>query len=209
MIATDNSCYFAVPSLCHEQEAVEFIRTCIQAGEIHGANGLDIYQYNYPAWLEKLNGDFHRTPNRKRVPSETYFLVAQLPKKYRIWLGKPTQIIGIFNIRLCLNRTLRMRGGHIGYMIDPHYRRQGFAQIGLFLALQVCLDRGLEAALLNCYASNIAAAHISRKLGGKLLCEFSLPDRPDDLMQQYIVDLDRALAEVGSRYSPYIMEYAD
>ena len=67
------------------------------------------------------------------------------------------KIIGMVNIRLYLNESLRREGGHIGYGIRPTERRKGYNKINLYLGLLEAKKLGLENVTLACESTNIAS----------------------------------------------------
>lgn len=196
------------PEERYRAQALEYIKEFQTRGsEIHGASGLDQFIENYDGWLEKLDADRVRKPNRERVPAETFFLMKQLHGKYRIWAGTDEMIVGMVNIRLALNDALWKFGGHIGYSIRPSERRQGYNKVNLYLALKICQRRGLEAVLLDCDRRNIASAKTIRALGGKLIRETEHKTETGLVpMQQYVIDVDHSLADYAYQYALYVSD---
>ena len=134
--------YFEVPSIERKHEAIEYICEHKSAGSnINGSGSLDKYIDNYEGWLEKLEQDRVRIPDEHRVPAETYFLIREEDNK----------IVGMINIRLCLNEFLSKFGGHIGYGIKPTERRQGYAKIQLYLTLIEATKLGIDKDTIKEY----------------------------------------------------------
>jgi predicted acetyltransferase len=76
------------------------------------------------------------------------------------------EIVAGVRLRLGLNASLEMEGGHIGYDVRPSARRQGFGSLALRLALREARCRGLERVLLTADADNHASIRIIEKCGG-------------------------------------------
>ena len=116
--------YFEIPGIARKEDAIGYIREFHEyQSEINGTGGLDRFTDNYEGWLEKLEQDYARIPNEEKVPARTYFLVRDTDRR----------IIGMINIRLCLNERLSHYGGHMGYSIRPTERGKGYNKINLYL----------------------------------------------------------------------------
>ena len=147
--------YYEVPSLERKEEALEYIREHHEHNSrINGSGGLDRYLDDYEGWLEHLENS--KQPSDKLVPALTYFLVRESDNK----------IIGMVNIRLYLNESLKEEGGHIGYGIRPTERQKGYNKINLYRALEVCEELGIEEVVLDCNKENLASSRTMIALGG-------------------------------------------
>jgi len=79
------------------------------------------------------------------------------------------RIVGRVSIRHVLNDVLLRIGGHIGYVVVPEFRRQGYATAILRLALQFAHDTlGLDQVLLTCDDDNIGSIKTIERNGGVL-----------------------------------------
>lgn len=185
--------------MARRADAIEFINEFYaNNSEINGVGGLDRYMDDYSAWLEKLAEDSSRKPGEELVPAETYFLVRE----------SDNRIVGMINIRLALNRKLWNYGGHIGYSIRPSERKKGYNKVNLYLALNVCAKRGLEAVLLDCDKDNIGSSKTMRALGGKLIYEYFDPERNISI-QNFVINVNESLEKNQERFSEMIAEYPD
>ena len=102
--------YFEIPGIARKEDAIDYIREFREhQSEINGTGGLDRFTDNYEGWLEKLEQDYSSIPDEEKVPARTYFLVRETDRR----------IVGMINIRLCLNERLRRYGGHMEYSIRP------------------------------------------------------------------------------------------
>lgn len=104
----------------------------------------------------------------------------------------------MINIRLELNESLRQSGGHIGYGIRPSERRKGYNKINLYLALQVCLEHGLQEVILDCDKSNLGSSRSMLALGGQLVNEYV--DNENVLCQRYIINVRDAVERYRDLY---------
>ena len=185
------------PTMVREKDALEFIEEFYDNNsEINGTGGLQRYMDDYVGWIEKINKDLNKEPDEERVPAETYFLVRE----------SDDRIVGMINIRLALNYKLWNNGGHIGYSIRPSERRKGYNNINLYLALIVCANRGLEAVLLDCDKENLGSSKTIQALGGKMIYEY-FDSEKNITIQNYVIDIEKSLAENRERFSEMIAEY--
>ena len=187
--------YYEEPSLERKEDAIDYINENKKYNsDINGSGGLDRYLNNYEEWLLKLEQDKIVIPNEQRVPALTYFLVRESDKK----------IIGMVNIRLCLNKRLAYSGGNIGYGIRPTERRKGYNKINLYLALKKCNEYGLKEVMLSCDKNNLASSKTMIALGAKLQKEY-LNDGIEE--QNYIIDVEKSLNEYQEIYESSIKKY--
>jgi predicted acetyltransferase len=98
-----------------------------------------------------------------RVPQTVYWLMEKQADGQLIWIGRVA-------IRHQLNENLRRIGGHIGYVIRPSARHQGYGCQLLDLTLEkICQGQpkiDTEQALLTCDETNLASKKIIEKNGG-------------------------------------------
>jgi predicted acetyltransferase len=86
-------------------------------------------------------------------------------------------IVGRASIRHALNAFLLRVGGHIGYVVVPQFRRQGYATAILRLAVGIARDRlGLERVLVTCDDDNIGSIRTIEKNRGILEDVVTGPD---------------------------------
>src|SRR5918996_4568920 len=68
------------------------------------------------------------------------------------------RIVGRVSIRHALNPYLERFGGHIGYVVVPEYRRQGYATAILRQALKIAHQKlGLTRVLVTCDDDNVGS----------------------------------------------------
>jgi predicted acetyltransferase len=101
------------------------------------------------------------------------------------------RIVGRVSIRHRLNDVLRLSGGHIGYVVVPEFRRQGYATAMLRLALRFAHDRiGLDRVLVTCDDDNVGSIRTIESNGGVLedVVRGSDVDKP---RRRYWIDVRR------------------
>jgi len=96
-----------------------------------------------------------------------------------------TSIVGRVAIRHALNPYLERVGGHIGYVVVPEDRRQGYATAILRQSLQIARQKlGLERVLVTCDDDNVGSIKTIEKNGGVLESIVTGPDG-DTLKRRY------------------------
>ncbi len=184
-----------VPSMEYMEKGIDYIQEHINVGSpINGSGGLDRYLDNYQGWLDKLNQDRMCIPNEQRVPAETYYLVNEQDK-----------IIGMINIRLCLNERLKECGGHIGYGIRPSERNKGYNKINLYLALLRCQSLGIKEVVLDCDSTNLASSRTMEALGAIRIDEY-YSEHEHCLVWRYIINVDESINNHKEIYEPKILK---
>ena len=88
-----------------------------------------------------------------------------------------TRIVGRVSIRHSLNAFLERVGGHIGYVVVPEFRRQGYATTILRLSVQIANEKlGIKRVLVTCDDDNIGSIRTIERNGGILENVVSGPD---------------------------------
>lgn len=151
------------PSIEYKEDSINYIREHYECNsQIHGVSGLNRYLEDYEGWLEHLEYCRSIEPNEELVPSESYLLVREEDNK----------VVGMINLRIVLNDSLKEFGGHIGYSIRPSERRKGYNKINLYLMLKRCYELGLEEVLLDCNVDNLGSSKTMEALGGIRIKEY-------------------------------------
>lgn len=78
------------------------------------------------------------------------------------------RIVGRASIRHELNDWLQARGGHIGYVVLPEWRRRGYAGDILRQSLVIARSYGVRDALLTVDDENVASTRVVEAAGGRL-----------------------------------------
>ncbi len=178
--------FFEIPGIDRREDALDYIREFHEYGSgINGTGGLDRFTDDYQGWLQKLQEDYTRKPSEEKVPSRTYFLVRE----------KDLRIVGMINIRLCLNERLSHYGGHIGYSIRPSERGKGYNNINLYLGLKVCNKFGIETVFMDADLHNPASWKTMEAFGGVRIREYLDDVDAHCTVVDYNIDVKKALEE--------------
>ncbi len=162
-----NELQLVLPKKEHEEMAKEMVAEFNKYNEmIPGGGGIDEF-VDYQEWLayQRLHHSTETVP-KGRVPSTVYFLCD----------NEETTLVGIIDIRYELNDFLLKEGGHIGYAIRPHERREGYGSYLLELGLEKCLELGIEEVLITCDHDNLASIKIVENHLGELEDKVVLDD---------------------------------
>ena len=125
---------------------------------INGSAGLDRFS-TIEEWLEELKKRSSKdTVPEGLVPSSTYLGIRE----------KDNYIIGMIDIRYCLNDFLLQAGGHIGCGVRKFERKKGYAKQMIKLALEKCKKLKIEKVLITCNDDNIASEKSIISCGGIL-----------------------------------------
>jgi predicted acetyltransferase len=88
-----------------------------------------------------------------------------------------SRIVGRVSIRHELNDRLLRVGGHIGYVVVPEFRRQGYATAILRRSLEIAHRRlGIARVLVTCDDDNVGSIRTIEKNGGVLENVVTGPD---------------------------------
>ena len=97
------------------------------------------------------------------------------------------RIVGRASIRHSLNKFLHREGGHIGYVVVPEFRRQGYATAILRQSLPIACDKcGLRRILVTCDDDNIGSIRTIEKNGGILENVVDGPDLDKPIRRYWI-----------------------
>jgi predicted acetyltransferase len=93
---------------------------------------------------------------------------ADLVHQSVLWFVEEDQWLGRLAIRHELTPALMELGGHIGYVVRPSARRQGYATQMLTQSLPYAARLGIDPALVTCDADNDASRRVIQAAGGEL-----------------------------------------
>jgi predicted acetyltransferase len=79
--------------------------------------------------------------------------------------------VGYGKLRHRLNEGLMHRGGHIGYVIRPSERGNGYAGLFLRELVRQAAILGIDEALLTCDEGNVASRRAIERNGGVLIAQ--------------------------------------
>ena len=149
----------AKPNLSYADEILKYKKEFLKDEPIiNGAAGLDRFP-TVEDWLEELEKRSRKdTVPEGLVPSSTYLGIRE----------KDNYIVGVIDIRHCLNDFLLQAGGHIGCGVRKSERKKGYAKQMLKLTLGKCKELKIEKVLITCNDDNIASERSIISCGGKL-----------------------------------------
>ena len=111
----------------------------------------------------------------------------KVPATQYLSLDENEHLVGMVNLRHCLNDYLLEFGGHIGYSVRPTDRKNGYAIQMLKLALDEAKALGLDRVRIACDRYNIASAKTIQANGGVLDGERYDP-QDSTLTQRYWIE---------------------
>jgi len=167
-----------LPTPKYEKQILDYRKEFIENGDsMDGTAGLgDIETFN--EWYSILcDNSKEETLIYGFVPATLYLAIS----------NDDGRLIGMINIRHCLNNYLLNFGGHIGYSIRKSERQKGYATEMLGLALKECEKLKLEKILMTCTKNNIASAKTMINNGAKF--ENEVP-KGNEIIQRYWVTLN-------------------
>ena len=113
---------------------------------------------DFDAWLA----------NVRRYSSPETTPAGKVPSTQYLALDENEHLVGMVNLRHCLNDYLLEFGGHIGYSVRPADRKNGYAIQMLKLALDEAKALGIDRVRIACDRYNIASAKTIQANGGVL-----------------------------------------
>lgn len=166
----ENLVFLAKPQLAYQKAFIDGVLELqtLEHEQYYVEKNLDLAKLkskkNFKAFLKNFaeqEAGINLAANR--VPQTVYWLIQEQANGQLIWLGRVA-------IRHQLNDNLRKIGGHIGYVIRPSVRRQGYGSQLLALSLEKIRQGqpGLDTAqaLLTCDETNLGSKKIIEKNGG-------------------------------------------
>ncbi len=112
-----------------------------------------------------------------QVPMSTFWLVQN-----------ESRVVGISRLRHRLTATLRAHGGHIGFLVRPSARRQGYGVKLLELSLMRARHLGIDRVLLTCDSDNFGSRRVIEENGGALDAE-EVSSQSGKLIRRYWIEL--------------------
>ncbi len=102
------------------------------------------------------------------------------------WVFADRKMAGELTIRHYLRGSLLTYGGHVGYSVQPKFRRRGVATAMLRFALAHLRSLGEVEALVTCDENNMASARVIEKCGGVRIADSHTKGR---INRRYLVPL--------------------
>lgn len=138
--------------------------------------------------LDFITDDFDAFLQHSRNQKDRMLIDPGRVPASEFWLIDNDEFVGFLSLRHELNDFLKRIGGHIGYMIRPSKRRQGYGKQILRLGLEKARALGLRRALVTCDEDNIGSKKIIEYNGGKFENAIEVEGEPRKL--RYWIDID-------------------
>lgn len=122
-------------------------------------DGCGLLRKNEPEeWLKKVEEYSHNETCPENWVVTTQFICVRRSDE---------RLVGMIQLRHCLNEYLEQYGGHIGYSVRPSERRKGYAKFMLKECLSYAKNQvGLDSVMITCKDSNEASRRTILSLGG-------------------------------------------
>lgn len=164
------------PTMEYDRAIQAFRRDFHEGGDMDGSGFLRRYERTRD-WLDALEAGKHaETTAPGKVPATQYIYVRE----------EDGRIVGVLQLRHCLNDYLERYAGHIGYSVCPSERRCGYATRMLAAGLDKCRERGMERVLVCCRPENEGSRRTILRNGGILENTVWVPDRETWLERYWI-----------------------
>ena len=146
------------PNLSYADEIIKYKEESLKENFlINGSAGLNRFS-SIEDWLEEL---------KKRSSEDTVCEGFVASSTYLGLREKDNYIVGMIDIRHCLNEYLTQVGGNIGYGVRKTERNKGYAKQMLKLALEKCKELKIKKVLITCDEDNIASEKVILSAGAK------------------------------------------
>lgn len=177
---------FELPDTIHREALLE------AAGEMHACGEWDLTPAALAERFDTLIQDLAAARDPRTAPPNV------LPYT-DYWLLDDGIWIGLLTLRPRITDELLQHGGHIGYVIRPSRRRQGYGMALLRLGLEQAKAMGLTRVLLTCDDTNVGSRKLIEAHGGQLENVVQV-DTDAPLVRRYWITLGTAPVEQeGSR----------
>lgn len=152
---------------------------------LNGCGGLDRLR-DFDSWLEKVRNDVDSANcSEGRVPASLYMAIRKSDKR----------LIGLIQIRHCLNEKLLQTSGHIGDGVRPSERKKGYVTEMIRLALEKCKELGIKRVLMSCDKDNVGSRKSIMNNGGVLENEIKMED--ESIEQRFWISLKKQSAHLN------------
>ena len=145
-----------LPSIQYKDSFLEMAKSLNSEGHWWGPDPL-IIEKDIKSYLQKLEDMKHGLNLEINQAAGTEF-----------WILYNDQIAGRLKVYHELLDWMKIRGGHIGYVISSPFRKSGLATLALQEALQFAKSRGMTEILMTCDENNIGSIRVIEKNNGIL-----------------------------------------
>ena len=145
------------PTMEYDRQIQAYRAEFLASGDsMDGSSGLLRYE-NTKNWLDLVEAMKRpETTPPGLVPMTQYLYIRSSDRK----------VVGVIQIRHCLNDFLEKYAGHIGYSVAPSERQKGYATRMLHLVLPECRKLGISHVLVSCIQGNEGSRKVILHNGG-------------------------------------------
>lgn len=165
------------PTIEYSRQIRAYRKEFLDSGDsMDGTSSLRRFE-NPEDWIEYINA--HKNPAEVpngRVPAAQFLYVRNEDHK----------IVGMIDLRYCLNEYLEKYGGHIGYSVAPSERRKGYATQMLHMALSKFKEMNIDKVLVTCIKGNEGSMKTILKNGGIYESTVYEPDEGAEIERYWI-----------------------
>ncbi|MGN1330256.1 MAG: GNAT family N-acetyltransferase [Clostridia bacterium] len=175
------------PTEEYRDQIMDYLQEHFDNGEmiLNGCGGLDRLK-DFDSWLEKVRNDVDFAKcSEGRVPASLYMAIRKSDKR----------LIGLIQIRHCLNEKLLQTSGHIGDGVRPSERKKGYVTEMIRLALEKCKELGIKRVLMSCDKDNVGSRKSIMNNGGVLENEIKMED--ESIEQRFWISLKKQSAHLN------------
>ncbi|MCM1055380.1 MAG: GNAT family N-acetyltransferase [Bacteroides sp.] len=170
-----------IPSEQNAAQIADYRRELLESGSSMDGCGSLRRAEDPLEWLKEVEmNSKEETCAEKLVPATQFIYVRKSDNK----------IVGMIQLRHCLNDYLRQFSGHIGYSVRPSERRKGYAKRMLGECLLYAGEMGLDRVMVSCIDTNEASRRTILSNGGKYFETAYEPEREINL-EKYWIDVKR------------------
>ncbi|MBP3463566.1 MAG: GNAT family N-acetyltransferase [Clostridia bacterium] len=175
------------PTEEYRDQIMDYLQEHFDNGEmiLNGCGGLDRLR-DFDSWLKKVRNDVDFAKcSEGRVPASLYMAIRKSDKR----------LIGLIQIRHCLNEKLLQTSGHIGDGVRPSERKKGYVTEMIRLALEKCKELGIKRVLMSCDKDNVGSRKSIMNNGGVLENEIKMED--ESIEQRFWISLKKQSAHLN------------
>ena len=145
------------PLLVYKEQILDYKQEFLAANESMDGSGVLAQVETIEEFIALSEQGMYKVLPRNFVLATQFLLIEETKDK----------LVGMMQIRHTLDKKLAVIGGHIGYSVRKSMRSQGYAKIGLRLALLYCQSHlQLSRVLLTCRKDNFASRKVILSQGG-------------------------------------------
>lgn len=119
-----------------------------------------------PGLLRNFDGDYKKFLEFLSEWENGINIGDEVPQTLFLLKNGEGTVLGAASLRHFLNKTNILDGGHVAYGIAPQYRKKGYGNLILSLALKKLREMKIKKVLVTCDSDNLASQAVILKNGG-------------------------------------------